>query len=132
MRKVVKFMGVSVLGFSLDFITFSLMAWSGVPPVAANMISSCIGATVTFVLSTRFVFKKGGLLPLPLKWATYIMWEVVLTVTASFVLAKIDTVLAATLPEKIRMLADPLSKCAITPFTLCANFFVVRYAIERL
>lgn len=131
-KQAVRFAGASVLGFSLDFVSFSLMVRRGLSPAIANMISSSAGATVTFVLSTRFVFKKGGILPLPLKWAAYIVWAVMLTVTASIVLGKIDTVLMEMLSDKIRMLAAPLSKCIITPFTLCANFFVVRYAIERL
>lgn len=132
LRQAVRFVGVSGAGWLVDFAVFSLMAWRGLLPAVANMMSSCIGASFTFVFSTRFVFRRGGAVPMAVKWAAYIVWELLLIAVASKLLGCVDKALLRLLPASLAPFCAPAAKCAITPFTMCANFFAMRYAIERL
>lgn len=132
LRQAVRFVGVSGIGWLIDFAVFSLMAWRGLLPTVANMISSCIGASFTFVFSTRFVFRRGGAVSIAVKWAAYIVWELLLIAAASKLLGCVDKALLHFVPASLAPFCAPAAKCAITSLTMCANFFAMRYAIERL
>ena len=134
-KKAVRFFFTSGLGFLMDFSVYTLLtvkAGFGVMP--ANCISSLVGASFVFIVSTSRIFeKKEGGLPLPVKYALYIIYQLVLIFCVSWLGARINEgindIFTAALILRYSKL---LSKVVITPFTMVCNFIVTRTITEKI
>ncbi|MDB5379827.1 MAG: hypothetical protein JWR00_4273 [Rubritepida sp.] len=130
-----KFGGVSGLGWIADTcILLLLIRLAGMPPLAANVISSCIAALSVFLLSREKVFNKAvgwaGL-----RVAFYLAYTLTVILIASAGLSAITAwlgelaraegvALSATAPAAV-------AKVLVTPPQLVLNFLVSRFLIER-
>lgn len=57
LRRLVSFAVGSGAGLAADLLTFSVLVLVGVPPVAANLVSTAVATTIVYLLVTRYTFR---------------------------------------------------------------------------
>lgn len=138
MRKLLKqgiaFVGISGIGWIMDFVIFNLLNLKSSYVAMNNMISSLVAVCFVFSVSTRktFVQKDGGI-PLKVKFAIYILYQIVLILLVSQLLAVIAAglyqIFNGSIIGKFSAMA---AKIIVTPLTMCLNFLVMKLLIERI
>ena len=132
MRKLLKqgiaFVGISGIGWIMDFVIFNLLNLRSSYVAVNNMISSLVAVCFVFCVSTRktFVQKDGGI-PLKVKFVIYILYQIILILLVSQLLA----IIAAGLYQ-IGNFSAMAAKIIVTPVTMCLNFLVMKLLIERI
>ena len=58
--QAIRFIGLSGIGWILDFTTYTVLGVISANLVLNNTISSWVGVTFVFLLSTRIVFKNNS------------------------------------------------------------------------
>lgn len=149
LRQLAGFVGISGLGWCLDFalyLCFTLVL--GWPVFWANCASGLPAITLVFAVSTHKIFRQGGRLPLAVKYLLYLAYQ-------GLLLAAVSSLAAALVPPLSRLLegagallpmfgnwgyalpawpsgpAKTLSKLGITPLTMLCNFCVMKLLSER-
>ena len=98
-----------------------------------NVLSSLVGASFVFLFSTRFVFRDSHRIPLRLKYAIYIAYQLVLIFLISKLLAWVHLLIVThTDRAALVSLAPVLAKILVTPVTMTVNFFAMKTVIEKL
>ena len=133
LRQAVRFLGLSGIGWLMDFAVYTLLSLRMENLALVNVFSSLVGASFVFIFSTRFVFRDSHRIPLWLKYAIYIVYQLLLIFLISKLLAWIATGIAMHAPWTVlRRLAAILSKIIVTPITMTINFFAMKTVIEKL
>jgi putative flippase GtrA len=129
----VKFVGLSGIGWILDFCTYSVLGLVSSNLVINNIISSWVGVTFVFLFATRKVFQNNSRISLKWKYLIYILYQCVLIFFISKLLNMINTVILdyATAVLIVRFSAI-ISKILVTPVTMVLNFFVMKGVIEKI
>lgn len=132
-KQAIAFVGLSGLGWLLDFGVYTLLGMFSNKVEINNMISSWVGVTFVFIFSTRSVFKSNSRIPLKVKYLIYIIYQIVLI----FFMSKLLGYFNALILNYVRVwivknLSSIISKILITPFTMVLNFFVMKGLIEKL
>lgn len=133
-NQVLRFVGISGIGWILDFTVFNLLNFISSRVEINNMISSLVGVCFVFAVSTRktFVQKEKGI-NLKLKFLIYVIYQLILITVISFVLAWVNNVLldfiGGTAIEGFSAFA---AKIIVTPVTMLLNFIVMKLLIERI
>ena len=130
-----KFGGLSGMGWLLDFaLLMSMVGALGVPPFAANVVSSSIAALTVFLVSRRFIFDRSEG-ALGTRVAVYLFYTLCLITAAAWAMTLIIQVLAGLAQANGYALSPAvLTACAkvlITPPQLLLNFLMSRYMSER-
>ena len=129
----IKFIGLSGIGWLLDFCLFTLLGLFSDDVITNNMISSWVGVTFVFLTATRTVFKNNGRLPLKWKYVIYLAYQFVLIFCASRLLSLINQwITTDTMPRIVRRFSALISKAAVTPITMVLNFFTMKALTEKL
>ena len=134
-KKAIKFFLTSGLGFIFDFCAYTVMTQVlGFGVLQANFISSIIGASFVFVVSTHKIFDKGkSSLPIWAKYLIYVIYQLILIYLISKLGEWVNDIIYTNIPfDLVRSYSKLLSKILITPITMTCNFFVMRYLSERL
>ena len=76
--QAIRFIGLSGIGWILDFTTYTVLGVISANLVLNNTISSWVGVTFVFLLSTRIVFKNNSKIPLKWKYVIYLLYQCVL------------------------------------------------------
>ena len=133
LRQAIRFVGLSGIGWLMDFAVYTLLSLRMENLALVNVFSSLVGASFVFVFSTRFVFRDSHRIPLGLKYAIYIVYQLLLIFLISKLLAWIAAGIVRYAPwELLRRLAAILSKIIVTPITMTINFFAMKTVIEKL
>lgn len=131
--QALKFVGVSGIGWCMDFALYSVLAWCGVALFTANLLGSTLGVTFVFISSTRFIFKNQGPIPLYAKYLFYLLYQAVLLFLMSKLLVTVHSVLGVYAPAFVPVSTLPLlAKMMITPVSMVINFIVLKNMIEKL
>lgn len=137
MKKLLKqalgFVGLSGIGWCLDFLTYTVLGIFSENLILNNEISSWVGVTFVFIFSTRKVFQNQGKISLKWKYVIYVAYQCVLIYLSS----KLLNVLAVYIVENmnhvmLKQFSALIAKILVTPFTLTLNFFVMKGMIEKL
>lgn len=129
----IKFIGLSGIGWILDFAMYTGLGFVSDNLAINNMISSWIGVTFVFIFATRKVFENNSRIPLKWKYFIYIAYQVVLIFAISKILTQINVVIVNIVEiEPIVHFSAIISKVLITPITMILNFFVMKNVIEKL
>ena len=133
LRQAVRFLGLSGIVWLLDFTVYTLLSLRYENLVLNNVLSSLLGASFVFLFSTRVVFRNSHRIPLWIKYAIYIVYQLVLIFLISRLLGAVNSFLLRhfTWPVVTRFSAL-LSKILVTPITMTVNFFVMKGVIEKL
>ena len=129
--QAVRFVGLSGVGWLMDFTVYTLLSLRVQRLDLVNILSSLVGASFVFVFSTRFVFQNSRRFPLWVKYAVYIVYQLVLIVLISRLLAWVHLLIVSrfTWPLLLRF-AKILAKILVTPVTMTVNFFAMKAIVE--
>lgn len=130
--KFFRFIGVSGIGWVMDFVIYTLLTGAARLPVAlSNYLSSLPAITFVFFVSTRklFLCRPDGL-SLRVKYVLYVVYQLLLVTGVSF-LAQWLAVVAPLLLPFLSGFAKLAAKILITPITMVCNFFVLKYLAEK-
>ena len=131
--QALRFLGLSGIGWLMDFTVYTLLSLRMENLALVNVLSSLVGASFVFLFSTRFVFRDSHRIPLYLKYAIYIVYQLLLIYLISKLLAFVNSLIVAHAPWPLLVsLAPVLSKILVTPITMTVNFFAMKTVIEKL
>lgn len=133
LTQVIKFFGLSGMGWLLDFTVYTLLSLTMSNLFISNICSSLVGASFVFIFSTRYVFKTNAHLPVRAKYLIYILYQIVLIVVMSRILDKINMCILLYFPlDFVKDFSPTLSKVLVTPITMVLNYFIAKGIIEKL
>ena len=133
LSQAVRFIGLSGIGWILDFSTYILLGFISNNLVLNNIISSWIGVTFVFIFSTRKIFQNNSKISLKYKYLIYILYQCILIFFISKLLNYIDIVIVSNFSlELITSFSSIIAKIIVTPITMTLNFFVMKGIIEKL
>ncbi len=133
LAQAISFVGVSGIGWILDFLLYTGLGFTSSNLALNNTLSSWVGVTFVFIFATRKVFKNEGKIALPWKYLIYILYQCVLIFFISKVLSGINTVVITYISVGLILrFSSVISKVLVTPITMTLNFFVMKGVIEKL
>ena len=133
LRQAIGFVGLSGIGWILDFTTYIVLGFFFSNPVLNNFISSWVGVTFVFIFATRKVFQNNSRIALKWKYLIYIVYQMLLIFFVSKVLGVVNSFIIASVSVGfVKRFSAILSKIIITPITMILNFFVMKGLIERI
>lgn len=134
MNQIVKFIGISGIGWILDFLLFNCLIFVVPKASIANMISSLAGVCFVFCVSTKNTFKqREGGIPIKWKFFVYIVYQIILIILISQLLELIKLGLEIVLFETILVkFVAVMAKILVTPITMSLNFIVMKFLIEKI
>ena len=133
LNQAIRFIGLSGIGWILDFCVFTLLSLRIENLALVNMLSSLVGASFVFIFSTRFVFMDSHTIPLIYKYLVYVLYQLLLIYLISRLLAFVNSVILMLFAAKlITSLSAVISKVLVTPITMAINFFAMKFVIEKL
>lgn len=132
-RQAIHFIGLSGIGWILDFCTYIGLGFVSENPGFNNIVSSWVGVTFVFIFATRKVFKNNSKIPLKCKYLIYLLYQCVLIFLVSKLLNVIDAAIVAHVQiALIQRFSAIIAKILITPITMVLNFFVMKGIIEKI
>ena len=134
-RQILKFVSVSGIGWTLDFLTYTILGLLSAHLFYNNFISCLVGATFVFVVSPKIVFINKGKLPKFVKYAIYISYQIMLICFLSYALVEINSVLVNILKSFLSWsipYSYLMSKILVTPLAMTCNFIVLKIIFEKL
>ena len=134
-KKFLHFLFTSGIGFIMDFTVYFLLTQKIEFEVfTANCISSLVGASFVFVVSTHKIFslKEKGL-PVWCKYLMYILYQMLLIFVVSLIGGKVNYLIESVFTNEIIVKYSKLiSKVMITPITVFCNFIVSSIITEKI
>lgn len=128
-----KFIGFSGVGWLIDTIIYIILtSVLRLNIDIANIISSLVGVSFVFIMSTRKVFEVGSKVNIKLKYIIYIVYQLILIFTVSRVMIILKDYLISFDIKLIIRYISIIVKVLITPFTIVINFIVMKYLIEKI
>lgn len=132
-KQVLRFIGLSGMGWVLDFFTYMGLGIISDNLVINNIISSWVGVTFVFTLATRKVFSNKGSIPLGWKYAAYLLYQCGLIYFISRLLNVLNSSITGYLQTEFFLKLSPVfAKILVTPVTMILNFFIMKGIIEKL
>lgn len=132
-RQVISFVGLSGIGWILDFGVYAILGGFSKELFLNNIVSSWVGVTFVFLFSTRLVFQNNRKIPLKVKYIIYLLYQCLLIYLMSKQLNQVNrwilTYINWTFVTNISYL---ISKILITPVTMVLNFCVMKTVIEKI
>ncbi|MBR3509045.1 MAG: GtrA family protein [Lachnospiraceae bacterium] len=131
--QAVKFIGLSGIGWILDFMTFTVFGFFSKNVTLNNFISSWVGVTFVFIFATRKVFQNNSKIPLKMKYLIYLAYQCLLIYLISKLLGYVNAWIVKSIAiEFVIKLAPTISKIFVTPITMILNFIVMKTIIEKI
>lgn len=131
--QAIRFIGLSGIGWILDFTTYTVLGVISANLVLNNTISSWVGVTFVFLLSTRIVFKNNSNIPLKWKYVIYLLYQCVLIFFISKLLNRVNIYLLTHVTlAVVKNFSTIISKILVTPITMVLNFIVMKNVIEKI
>ena len=131
--QAVKFIGLSGIGWILDFMTFTVFGFFSKNVTLNNFISSWVGVTFVFIFATRKVFQNNSKIPLKMKYLIYLAYQCLLIYLISKLLGYVNAWIVKSIAiEFVIKLAPTISKIFVTPITMILNFVVMKTIIEKI
>lgn len=132
-KEILKFVGVSGIGWIIDTIVYLLLSSLIKLNIdISNMISSLVGVTFVFIVSTRKIFQNNTKININIKYIIYIVYQVILILIVSHILLILKEYILTFQIPIISKHINIIVKILITPFTMVINYIVTKYIIEKL
>lgn len=131
--QALQFVGLSGIGWILDFCTYTVLGFISSNLVLNNILSSWVGVTFVFIFATRKVFENNSKMSLKWKYAIYILYQFVLIFFISKLLGGVNEAICDLIQIGIVLrFSAIIAKILVTPITMVLNFFVMKGVIEKL
>ena len=131
--QIIKFLGVSGIGWILDFCTYTLLGFVCNNLAINNVISSWVGVTFVFAFSRKKIFLDNNHISIKWKYLIYLLYQAILIFLISKLLVIVNMLIleyvAISFVQNISAIA---SKVIVTPITMITNFIVMKIVIEKL
>ena len=132
-RQAIQFIGISGIGWILDFLTFTSLGLVSGNLILNNTISSWVGVTFVFCFATRKLFINHSKISLKWKYLIYLVYQCILIFFVTKALNEINIgLLSYSTMDFVLRFSAILSKILVTPITMVLNFIVMKGIIERL
>ncbi len=129
--QALRFVGLSGIGWLLDFTVYTLLSLRLARLDLVNVISSLVGASFVFIFSTRLIFQNSRRFPLWVKYAVYLVYQLVLIFLISRLLAWVHLMIVTHFTQALILrFAAILAKILVTPITMAVNFFAMKAIVE--
>lgn len=132
-KQALKFFGISGIGWLIDVMIYTILTnLLNIHITIANIFSSFVAVTFVFLTSTRRLFINNSKINLKSKYIIYILYQVILVLTTSYLMSLLKTAL---LGFDIAFITNNINltvKIIITPITMCINFIVMKNLIEKI
>ena len=136
MKKIIEilnFFGVSGVGWLIDTtIYLILINIINIIIDISNMISSLVGVTFVFIVSTRKIFQNNTKTNINIKYIIYIIYQIILIILVSHILVILKGYLLLLNINIISKYINIIVKILITPFTMIINYIVMKILLEML
>lgn len=133
LRQAVGFMGLSGIGWILDFCVYVAAGFFSGNPALNNTLSSWAGVTFVFLCARGRVFQNQGRLPFKWKYVIYLLYQAVLIFCVSRLLGGINGAISGCVEDEwIVRLSPVIAKILVTPVTMVMNFFVMKGVMEKI
>jgi len=135
MTLFLRFLLLSGLGWLCDFATFALLSRGfGVPPFAANFVSSYVGVTFVWFTSLGIVFQRAGsrqalLLYWGYQFVSILAYSQLLQAMAATLSMALQ---GADVPAAWRSTGPLAAKIVVTPLNLLTNFLFMKYLTRSM
>lgn len=130
-KEILKFFGVSMIGWMIDFTIYTIL--SNILNIdISNMISSLIGVTFVFIISTRKIFQNNTKINIKVKYIIYIVYQITLILLVSHILIILKNNLLLLNINIITKYINIIVKILITPFTMIINYIVTKTLLEKI
>ncbi len=131
--QAIKFVGISGIGWLIDFGVFTILGLLGIPSWICNIISSLCGVTFVFFVSTRKTFEVSlKRLTLRQKYVIYVLFEIIIILVASRFVGMLDGIFSGMDFELLRKFSAIAAKICVTPFTMLINFIFMKILTEKV
>lgn len=126
-------MGISGIGWLIDFGVFTVLGLFGIPSWICNIISSLCGVTFVFFVSTRKTFEVSlKRLTLKQKYLVYVLFEIMVILVASRFVGLLDTTFKGLDIGLLQKFSAIAAKICVTPFTMFINFIFMKILTEKI
>lgn len=133
LKQAVQFIGISGIGWLLDFAVYTVLGMLFHDLFFGNMISSWVGVTFVFLFSTRSVFQNNSKIALKWKYLIYILYQCILIFFISKLLNAVHLFIVAHVMVDVAVkFSAIIAKIVVTPVTMTLNFFVMKGIIEKI
>ena len=133
LKQAFGFIGLSGIGWILDFITYTILSIFIETVEINNIISSWVGVTFVFIFATRKVFKNNSRISLKIKYFIYLAYQCVLIFLISKLLGVVNDGIINNIDIDVVVKFSPIiSKIVVTPITMILNFLVMKGIIEKI
>lgn len=130
---MIQFIGLSGIGWILDFTVYSILGFYSTNLFFHNLISSWVGATFVFFFSTRTIFQNKSKIGLKWKYVIYLLYQSILIYLMSQLLVVVNNWIFVYITVWImKYFSGMISKILVTPVTMFLNFVVMKNVIEKL
>lgn len=119
----IRFSGVGVVSFGIDFGLFSLLLALGVQHILASSVSFCISVVVNYILTRRFVFASGPNVNVAKEFTYYVL--------LNFVALGLNTLVLFVCVD-LSDLHPLLGKIIATAVVMVFNFVTRKMLIEHM
>ena len=131
--QAIRFVGLSGIGWLLDFCVFAILGNVSSNVIANNFLSSWMGVTFVFLFATRKVFRNNSRISLKWKYAIYLLYQLILIALVSQLLGFVNGLLLDYVHiSLIEQFSGIAAKILVTPITMLLNFIVMKNLIEKL
>lgn len=132
-KEILKFVGVSGIGWLIDTTIYLILSnIINISVNISNMVSSLVGVSFVFIISTRKIFKNNTKINIKIKYLIYIVYQIILIVGISYILLILkDYILTLHIPI-ISKYVNIIAKILITPFTMIINYITTKLLIEKM
>ena len=131
--QAIRFVGLSGIGWLLDFCVFAILGNVSSNVIANNFLSSWMGVTFVFLFATRKVFRNNSRISLKWKYAIYLLYQLILIALVSQLLGFVNGLLLDYVHiSLIEQFSGIAAKILVTPITMLLNFIVMKHLIEQL
>ena len=135
LKKFIRFLGISGIGWLLDFFIYCFLIFVlNMPVFWANIFSAIPAVTLVFFVSICKVFKKKeSNMPLWFKYIIYICYTIVLLLLVSALGQCIyGVIIRYDLFIIFNLFLPIMIKCGITGITIMCNFFMMKFLTEAI
>lgn len=136
MKKIIEilnFFGVSGVGWLIDTTIYLILSnIININIDISNMISSLVGVTFVFIVSTRKTFQNNTKTNINIKYIIYIIYQIILIILVSHILVILKGYLLLLNINIISKYINIIVKILITPFTMIINYIVMKILLEKL
>ena len=131
--QAIRLVGLSGIGWLLDFCVFAILGNVSSNVIANNFLSSWMGVTFVFLFATRKVFRNNSRISLKWKYAIYLLYQLILIALVSQLLGFVNGLLLDYVHiSLIEQFSGIAAKILVTPITMLLNFIVMKNLIEKL